>query len=134
MDMKKIVMDRLLNHEKDAGAIASMSRECDLLDLDVELARREGRPEAEIEQLSQQRQYLLTRISLVTGRCEAVMDAVGQLDPDEQTALDVFFIHRQEHPGKVLAEMLHMDERGAYRLRARALADMARWMFGGCEV
>lgn len=145
MDMRKVVEEHLYNLAKDEASLERMQEQITALETErsaIRAARTDGDPVSGggngrsewLDNNIQQREYLALRIRAVELRVHAVREALGQLSPEQQKILDVFFIHRISRPEEYLAACLNMDRATVFRKRSWAVLDLARSLYGGIEV
>ena len=144
MDMRKVVEDRLYNLAKDEASLTRMREEIKSLEYErgaIRAARTDGDPVSGggngrsewLDNNIQQRTYLEARIEAVQQRVDSTRTALQMLTAEQQRVLDVFFIHKISKPEMHLAAVLNYDERTVWRIRNRAIRDLARAMYGGME-
>lgn len=81
-----------------------------------------------------ERQELERNIRFARAEVKEIDDAMSQLPADDRTVLQKFYVRRARCSADTLAEELHCDRSTVYRIRDRALVELARMLYGRVEL
>lgn len=92
-----------------------------------------GREDALIGNIAE-RQQLEKNLQFARAEVGELDAAMAQLQPDERTVLDKFYVRRQRFTADALADELNCDRATVYRIRDRGLVALARCLYGRVEL
>lgn len=92
-----------------------------------------GREDALIGNIAE-RQQLEKNLQFARAEAAELDAAMAQLQPDEKTVLEKFYVRRQRFTADALAEELHCDRATVYRIRDRGLVALARCLYGRVDL
>ena len=81
-----------------------------------------------------ERQQLEKNLQFARAEVAEMEAAMEQLQTDERTVLDKFYVRRQRYSADTIADELCCDRATVYRIRDRALVALARCLYGRVEL